>query len=112
MSAILNYVGHLEVLMLPTTTPCCFQMLWNKEEVNQLQWDSGKSLADLVALEVGNIGENLAIRRAAYFSACDGKSVGMYVHPAGTLCFYVFSYLMNCCLADVDVLSKVNAIEI
>ena len=89
MSAILNYVGHLEFYIL-SVLMCCFQMLWNKEEVNQLQWDSGKSLADLVALEVGNIGENLAIRRAAYFSACDGKTVGMYVHPAGTLWFYVF----------------------
>ena len=58
--------------------------------MNQLQWDSGKSLADLVALEVGNIGENLAIRRAAYFSACDGKNVGMYVHPAGTCAYCVF----------------------
>ena len=93
MSAILNYVGHLEVPMLPTTKLYCFQKLWNKEEVNQLQWDSGKSLADLVALEVGNIGENLAIRRAAYFSACDGKSVGMYVHPAGTRSYYAFCYV-------------------
>lgn len=59
------------------------KVLWNKEAVNKLQWDSGKSLADLVALEVGNIGENLAIRRAAYLNACDNNNICMYVHPAG-----------------------------
>jgi elongation factor Ts len=43
-----------------------------------------KSIGDLTALEVGNIGENLAARRAVYLRAVSGQQlVASYVHSTG-----------------------------
>ncbi|XP_076458445.1 elongation factor Ts, mitochondrial-like [Babylonia areolata] len=42
----------------------------------------GKSLADRVALEVGNIGENMALRRAVHLKGGQSK-LSAYVHASG-----------------------------
>lgn len=56
----------------------------NKVEVGSLMNEENKTLSDLVALEIGNIGENMAVRRACYMQVADGNTLGTYVHPAGT----------------------------
>jgi len=43
-----------------------------------------KSVADLTALEIGNIGENIAVRRAMYLRAANDKQlIASYVHSTG-----------------------------
>ncbi|KAK3604123.1 hypothetical protein CHS0354_001120 [Potamilus streckersoni] len=45
--------------------------------------EGGKILADIVALHVGNIGENMALRRASYIRANASSILGTYVHSSG-----------------------------
>lgn len=45
----------------------------------------GKSLADLVALEVGNIGENMLLRRAVHLKG-NASYLAAYVHASGEFC--------------------------
>ncbi|GAB1607749.1 elongation factor Ts, mitochondrial-like isoform X1, partial [Argonauta hians] len=58
------------------------KVLLSKEEVNQIVEVGGKgsTLGDLVAKEVGNIGENMALRRAAYLASSASAWIGSYVH--------------------------------
>ena len=58
------------------------QLQLSKEEVNALVCD-GSSLADMVALQVGTVGENMALRRAAYLKATPSTILGTYIHAAG-----------------------------
>ena len=45
-----------------------------------------KSVADLTALEIGNVGENIAVRRATYLCAASDKQlIASYVHSTGML---------------------------
>ncbi|XP_064598400.1 elongation factor Ts, mitochondrial-like [Liolophura sinensis] len=44
---------------------------------------NGKTLADIVAMEVGNIGENIATRRAVCLTTGNDIQLGCYVHLAG-----------------------------
>ena len=60
--------------------------MYNTEEVNKLT-DGGKSLADLVALEVGNIGENMQLQRGAVVKTADEMHLGSYIHTVGEFCF-------------------------
>lgn len=55
-----------------------------KEYLNQIVSSEETSLGDLVALNVGNLGENLALRRAAYVRCDANSSLASYVHPTGT----------------------------
>ena len=57
------------------------QLLLNKEDVNDLKYQNS-SVADIVALEVGSLGENIAVRRAASLRADDGGYLGYYVHSS------------------------------
>ncbi|KAL3854614.1 hypothetical protein ACJMK2_013876 [Sinanodonta woodiana] len=45
--------------------------------------EGGKILADIVAVHVGNIGENMALRRASYLRADTSSVIGTYVHSSG-----------------------------
>ncbi|KAJ8320683.1 hypothetical protein KUTeg_002270 [Tegillarca granosa] len=56
----------------------------NKADVGSLKNEEDKTLSDLVALEIGSIGENMAVRRACYMQVDEGNTLGTYVHPAGT----------------------------
>ena len=71
-SPLTRYVGLLQVV-------------YDQSAVNALSTgaEGSQKVADLVALEVGNIGENMAIRRAIYLHAPPGAHVGTYVHSAG-----------------------------
>ena len=47
---------------------------------------SDKSIADITALEIGNVGENIAVRRAMYLRAASEKQlIASYVHSTGML---------------------------
>lgn len=58
------------------------KVLLEKEEANALQ-DDGKTLADYVALQIGNLGENIALRRAAYIKNEPTTFMSTFVHAAG-----------------------------
>lgn len=48
--------------------------------------DNGKTLSDYVALQIGNLGENIALRRAAFFKKEPSTIMSTFVHAAGE-CF-------------------------
>lgn len=54
-----------------------------KAELDQLRGADNKTLADLLALSVGDLGENMAIRRAVVMQATEGLQLGTYVHSTG-----------------------------
>jgi len=43
----------------------------------------GHSVVDMTALEVGNIGENIAVRRGVFLRAEDTQRLASYVHATG-----------------------------
>ena len=59
------------------------QLLYDRGAINSLVGKDGRTVADQVALEVGNIRENMAVRRALYMKASDDAHLGTYVHSAG-----------------------------
>lgn len=52
------------------------------EQLRELPDQNGKSLADHVATVIGNIGENLILRRATCFKAGEKMLLSGYAHPA------------------------------
>ena len=67
-----------------------FQVLLDPVAIGSLRAD-GKSIADMTALEVGNVGENIAVRRAVYLSAAGANQhLASYVHSTGItfICSY------------------------
>ena len=58
-----------------------FQVHLDKN-VGSVSTQDGKSLSDLVALEIGNIGENMALRRAVHLKG-ENSSLSSYVHASG-----------------------------
>ena len=60
------------------------QIEWDKRAINQLQLEDGSTLADLVAMEVGGLGENMALRRGVFFKGKQAHArIGHYVHATG-----------------------------
>ncbi|XP_046542937.1 elongation factor Ts, mitochondrial-like [Haliotis rubra] len=51
--------------------------------VQGLQAGGGKTLADMVALEVGSVGENMSLRRAVHLRAAENNFLSSYVHVSG-----------------------------
>ena len=54
-----------------------------------------KSIADITAMEIGSVGENIAVRRAMYLRAASDKQlIASYVHSTGkfSVC------LASCCI--------------
>jgi len=58
------------------------KVLLTREEVNELS-SIDQKLGDIVALNVGSIGENISIRRAACIKAQQDGQLGFYVHSSG-----------------------------
>lgn len=54
------------------------------EELKAMPADDGSPLADHLALLIGNIGENVSLRRAFCYSVEDGLKISGYTHPAPT----------------------------
>jgi translation elongation factor EF-Ts len=52
-------------------------------EISQLDAGDGKTLGEVIALEVGILGENIVVRRASSFRAADAAFLGSYVHQEG-----------------------------
>ena len=59
----------------------CFQLLLKRRDIEELSHHNVK-IADIVALEIGNVGENIAVRRAASLRADDDGHIGYYVHSS------------------------------
>ena len=59
-----------------------FQVFLEKETLNSLQ-DGSKTLADYVAMEIGSLGENIALRRAAFVRNDSSTLMSTFVHAAG-----------------------------
>ncbi|XP_005095058.1 elongation factor Ts, mitochondrial [Aplysia californica] len=57
----------------------------NKEELGQIASSEQGTLADIVALNVGNLGENMALRRGAFLRADKDSVLSFYVHPSAPL---------------------------
>lgn len=53
-----------------------------KDEANNMKADE-KTLADLVALTVGTLGENMALRRVAHLKSEPNTVMKSFVHAAG-----------------------------
>ncbi|XP_048238030.1 elongation factor Ts, mitochondrial-like isoform X2 [Haliotis rufescens] len=51
--------------------------------LRDLQAGEGQTLADLVALEVGSVGENMSLRRAVHLRAADNNFLSSFVHVSG-----------------------------
>ena len=84
MSCILNipqsilYVSFIIVTII-------LQIFSDKASLGEIKSSStSMSLGDMVALCVGNLGENMALRRAAYVRAHAESQLSFYVHPSGT----------------------------
>lgn len=59
------------------------KMLLDKQSLSAVQGSAGQSLADLTALTIGNLGENMLLQRAACVRAPPGGCLGVYVHTTG-----------------------------
>lgn len=53
-----------------------------KDEVNALT-SEGSTLADLVAIQVGSVGENIALRRASFLRSTPSTVLSSYIHASG-----------------------------
>ncbi|XP_071101157.1 elongation factor Ts, mitochondrial-like [Haliotis cracherodii] len=51
--------------------------------LRDLQAGEGQTLADVVALEVGSVGENMSLRRAVHLRAAENNFLSSYVHVSG-----------------------------
>jgi len=58
-------------------------MYLDRDALKKIIADDGKTLNDLLALEIGNIGENMLLRRAVFVKVDDPLVLGSYVHSAG-----------------------------
>ena len=67
--------------------------------MNALQIND-KTIGDLTALEVGNIGENIAVRRGIFMRANDKELVASYVHATGIVISHICLHAGNPTLAS------------
>jgi len=72
---------------LNSTTPSNSDDSFNKidiprDEISKLKIGDGSSLADLVALNIGQIGENMALGDATFIQTASGISLAGLSHPA------------------------------
>ena len=56
-----------------------------KTEASQMKSGSDGTIADIVAMEIGNIGENMQLRRTLFFRATDDFLLGTYMYSSGNL---------------------------
>lgn len=57
------------------------QILAGKEELNKIKSSTESSLFDKVAMCIGDLGENMALRRGVFLRADDNTSLCYYAHP-------------------------------
>jgi len=74
-----------------------FQVLLDSVAIGSLRVDD-KSIADMTALEVGNVGENIAVRRAVFFRAIGANQhLASYVHSTGKFTSAPINILSGMC---------------
>lgn len=57
------------------------KVLIDKDDLNKIKYlDQSKTLGDQIALAIGNLGENMSIRRAVIFSIKENEYLGWYMH--------------------------------
>jgi translation elongation factor EF-Ts len=56
--------------------------LLKKDDILKLGYlnESNKTIGDQVALSIGSLGENMALRRAVIFTVQPGQTIGWYMH--------------------------------
>jgi len=54
----------------------------SKEDLGQIKSRSAGTLADMIAVNLGNLGENMALRRGSFLRADDNSELACYVHPS------------------------------
>ena len=54
----------------------------NQSQLAELR-ANGKKISDLMALEVGNLGENMLARKGVLLKPADGQMMSAYVHFTG-----------------------------
>ncbi|XP_062617967.1 elongation factor Ts-like [Saccostrea cucullata] len=74
-----DLVYHLTVACHSNLKNDANKILLKQDELNSLPSED-KKLSDIVALEVGAIGENMRLRRAVFFPNSEGQYVNSYVH--------------------------------
>ena len=60
-----------------------FQLLLDRLELGAVKNTNNQSLSDMMALTVGNLGENMLLQRGVCLKAADGAHIGVYVHKTG-----------------------------
>ncbi|RUS70950.1 hypothetical protein EGW08_021295 [Elysia chlorotica] len=55
----------------------------SKADLDQIQSSEQGTLADIVSLNIGNLGENMSLRRAVFLRAGENNILSAYVHPSG-----------------------------
>ncbi|XP_050309827.1 elongation factor Ts, mitochondrial isoform X2 [Anthonomus grandis grandis] len=56
---------------------------FDTEQLRSLKGNDGKSLADKLALMIGNVGENATLKRAVGIKVSEGIHLAGYAHPSG-----------------------------
>ena len=79
----MNLVSKGRLTSLCTFQLILLQMYLDRDALKKIIADDGKTLNDLLALEIGNIGENMLLRRAVFVKVDDPLVLGSYVHSAG-----------------------------
>ena len=73
-------------MMINKSQKQLFQILAGKEELNKIKSSTESSLFDKVAMCIGDLGENMALRRGVFLRADDNTSLCYYAHPKGKPC--------------------------
>lgn len=71
---------------IPSSTATSLVLL-NKGDLNKLEAkpDEGKTLGDLVALNIGQIGENIVLRRCALYKVGGDLKLSALTHPSASI---------------------------
>ncbi|KAK3748106.1 hypothetical protein RRG08_040587 [Elysia crispata] len=59
------------------------ELCLNKAELDQIKTSEHGTLADIVSLNIGNLGENMSLRRGVFLQAGENNILSSYVHPSG-----------------------------
>ena len=66
--------------------PIKLKLLLPKDELIKFSYlESGKTIGDQLALSIGNLGENMSIRRAVVFNLAEGQSLSWYMHGSSRI---------------------------
>ena len=76
---VFNKKNHSKTLALSLT----LQISLSKADLDQIKTSQDGTLADVVSLNIGNLGENMSLRRGVFLRAGENNILSSYVHPSG-----------------------------